>query len=92
IGNAEETKRWVIEQQVKTILLVTSNYHMPRSFYEFRHLVKGVTILPSPVPADDYDPATWWTTDRYRMLVFSEYHKYLFAVARHALLPAMREL
>lgn len=92
IGNAEETKRWLADQKVGSILLVTSNYHMPRSYYEFRHLVKGVNIIPMPVPADDYDPATWWANSRYRELVFSEYHKYIAAMARNALVPMVRSL
>src|SRR5690606_16014766 len=36
IGNAEETARWIREKNYKTIHLVTSNYHMPRSISEFR--------------------------------------------------------
>ena len=92
IGNAEETKRWLKDQKIQSILLVTSNYHMPRSFYEFRHLVKGVNIIPAPVPTDDYDPTSWWTNPRYRMLVFLEYHKYIASMARNAILPTIREL
>ncbi len=92
IGNAEETKRWLQDQHISSILLVTSNYHMPRSYYEFRHLVKGVSIIPMPVPADDYNPATWFLTDHYRLLVFLEYHKYMASMVRNALISALREL
>lgn len=91
IGNAEETRRWLSDRHVKRILLVTSNYHMPRSYYEFRHLVKGVEIIPAPVPAEDYDALLWWATSRYRLLVFLEFHKYLAGMLRHALIPAIRE-
>lgn len=92
IGNAEETKRWLQEQNVKSILLVTSNYHMPRSFYEFRHLVKGVKIIPMPVPAEDYDLTNWWSNEHYRVLVFLEYHKYMASMVRNALIPTMKQL
>lgn len=92
IGNAEETKRWLQDRKVASILLVTSNYHMPRSYYEFRHLVKGVKIIPMPVPTADYDITSWWATSRYRMLVILEFHKYVASMARNALLPTIRDL
>jgi len=92
IGNAEETKRWLENQKITSILLVTSNYHMPRSYYEFRHLVKGVKIIPATVPINDYKPTLWWMDARYRTLIFLEYHKYLASMARNTLIPIMRQL
>lgn len=89
IGNAEETKRWLENNKVHSILLVTSNYHMPRSYYEFRHLVKGIEIIPAPVPNEAYSPVTWWLADNYRMLVLTEYHKYLASKLRNAFLRSI---
>lgn len=89
IGNAEETKDWLKDSGAASMLLVTSNYHMPRSLYEFQHLVKGMDIRPAPVPADDY-AATSWFSGSYRYLVFSEYHKYLASKMRNLLLRSFR--
>jgi len=89
IGNAEETKRWLESKNVHSILLVTSNYHMPRSYYEFRHLVKGIDIIPAPVPAEDFSPTRWWLMSNYRMLVLSEYHKYIASKIRNALVRTL---
>lgn len=91
IGNAEETLTWVRLNKVKSLLLVTSNYHMPRSLYEFRHLVKGVEIIPAPVPVDDFDRLMWWASPHYRLLVLSEYHKYLASKIRNALVRSLKE-
>ena len=38
-GNAEETARWVRQNHIKTLRLITSHYHMPRSLLELRRLL-----------------------------------------------------
>lgn len=50
LGNAEETAEWVHDHHIHTLRLITSNYHMPRSLFELRHLLPEVQILPIP----------WW--------------------------------
>ena len=35
-GNAIEAKQWIEQNGIKTITLVTANYHMPRSLLEFK--------------------------------------------------------
>jgi len=34
VGNAGETARWAHNKNIKSIRLITSNYHMPRSLFE----------------------------------------------------------
>ena len=86
IGNAEETKRWLESEQVRSIRLVTSNYHMPRALTEFTKTLINITIIPSPVMPDDFSMADWWKHPDNRNLILSEYHKFLASRARHYLL------
>ncbi len=37
IGNAIETRRWTEANGFRSLIVVTSNYHMPRTLEEFRH-------------------------------------------------------
>lgn len=84
IGNAEETANWVHEQKFRRILLVTSNYHMPRALAEFEVLMPEVTLLPAPVFPEEFALKGWWLLNAYtRDLVLSEYHKLLAGKLRH---------
>lgn len=48
-GNASETARWIKAHDFKTVLLVTNNYHMPRSLAEIRKADDHSTFIPYPV-------------------------------------------
>ena len=50
-GNAAETAAWAARNDVQDILLVTANYHMPRSLLLFRRTAPSLTIYPQPVAA-----------------------------------------
>jgi uncharacterized SAM-binding protein YcdF (DUF218 family) len=92
IGNAEETARWIMQNECRSIRLVTSNYHMPRSLYEFRRRVKGITIIPDPVLPDDFDVVAWWRDSGDRALVLSEYHKYVAGVLGRLFVRATKDI
>jgi uncharacterized SAM-binding protein YcdF (DUF218 family) len=48
-GNATETVRWIRAHDYKTVLLVTNNYHMPRSLAELRRIDTDTVFIPYPV-------------------------------------------
>lgn len=48
-GNASETARWIKAHDFRTVLLVTNNYHMPRSLAEIRKADDHSTFIPYPV-------------------------------------------
>lgn len=48
-GNATETARWIKAHHFKTVLLVTNNYHMPRSLAEIRRADDHSEFIPYPV-------------------------------------------
>ncbi|HEY4545928.1 MAG TPA: YdcF family protein [Pedomonas sp.] len=49
VGNARAAAQWVREQNIRSVRLVTSDYHMPRAMLEFRAALPEAEILPSPV-------------------------------------------
>ncbi|MCH8684969.1 YdcF family protein [Pedomonas mirosovicensis] len=49
VGNARAAALWVRQQKIRSVRLVTSDYHMPRALVEFRAALPDVEILPSPV-------------------------------------------
>jgi len=81
-GNAEETARWADQHQLKTLRLITSNYHMPRSLFELRFLLPTVDIIPHPVVGKSFLKPKWWLDPSALSLVIQEYNKFLFALVR----------
>ncbi len=80
-GNAVETRAWLREQNLRSLRLVTSAYHMPRSLLEFRRLMPAMEIVPHPVFPEDFKPERWWHWPAGTGLIVSEYSKYLIALA-----------
>jgi uncharacterized SAM-binding protein YcdF (DUF218 family) len=90
IGNAEESAKWMRANAYDTVILVTNNYHMPRSLLEMRRYVNHVRLEPYPVVNTRLDNGTWMTKPRAIRVLFTEYTKFLAAVAR-TILPAAQE-
>ncbi|MBY0461727.1 MAG: YdcF family protein [Alphaproteobacteria bacterium] len=73
VQNASETAMWAKQEEVKSIRLVTANYHIWRSMIEFSKALPGVTIIPHPV-----DEPIQWTLKQFGLLL-TEYNKFLWA-------------
>jgi len=84
VGNAEETATWAYENHIKTLRLITSNYHMPRSLFEVRCLLPEVQISPYPVVGKSFLKPKWWLDPYTLHLVIQEYNKFLFALLRRS--------
>ena len=84
-GNAEETAAWVRRQDFRSLRIVTSNYHMPRSMLEFRHALPGVTLIAHPVVPESFRNDGWWRWPGSARLIVSEFNKYLLVWAAHAI-------
>jgi uncharacterized SAM-binding protein YcdF (DUF218 family) len=82
IGNAIETRRWVKDQGFVSLIVVTSNFHMPRAMAELGHQLPGVVLVPFPVISDRVRVESWWSSPSTARLLFSEYLKYIVAVVR----------
>ena len=53
IGNAKESIEWIKANGFEKIILVTNNYHMPRSLIEMRRLAPDLDIQPYAVVNSD---------------------------------------
>jgi uncharacterized SAM-binding protein YcdF (DUF218 family) len=77
-GNALETKAWLRKNNIKTISLVTANYHMPRSLLEFRHyLDSDVEIIPHPSFTSSFHRKEYWLHVNSIKILLLEYCKTL---------------
>jgi hypothetical protein len=72
-SNAAETRRWARERGFKSLIVVTSNYHMPRAIVE---------LIPFSVIGDKWRDEPWWTSGATLRLLLSEYAKYVAAEVR----------
>jgi uncharacterized SAM-binding protein YcdF (DUF218 family) len=82
IDNATETSEWVALNHYGSIIVVTSNYHMPRALAELARVMPGVTLIPYPVVDNNVHLDRWWSYPGTTKLLMSEYLKYLPALGR----------
>lgn len=82
IDNATETARWVAENGYRSVIVVTSNYHMPRALAELERAMPGIALVPYPVVDNNVEVARWWEFPGTTKLLLSEYLKYLPALGR----------
>ena len=93
VGNAIETARWVRKMGYHSVILVTAQYHLPRSEIELKRELPDVTLTVFPVFPDGLHAREWWRDFRLTRLLASEYGKYLIArlrigLAEHLQTPA----
>lgn len=86
IGNAAESAKWLNRNGYRSVILVTNNYHMPRSIMELRRTAGNVDIVPWPVVNTPMDDGRWMTKPAALRVLLTEYSKYVAALAR-GLLP-----
>jgi uncharacterized SAM-binding protein YcdF (DUF218 family) len=81
-SNAVETRRWARERGFKSLIVVTSNYHMPRAIVELSHEMPEIELIPFAVIGDKWRDEPWWTSGTTLRLLLSEYAKYVAAEIR----------
>lgn len=82
VGNAEEARAWVSGQRIKSLIVVTSSYHMPRSLAELALAMPGVELIPHAVVPRKFRNREWWLQPTAARLMLSEYVKFLPVAAR----------
>ena len=81
-GNAAEAAVWAQEHRYRKLIIVTANYHMPRSLLEFRAAMPSAELIAYPVSPPDLMLKAWWQHPGTTSLLASEYTKYLLSLAR----------
>lgn len=80
--NAIESQQWIRDNHIKSVRLVTANYHMTRSLLMFQSAMPELLIYQHPVMPDDFVP---WEK-QFWPLTFQEYNKVLASWLRLDLL------
>jgi uncharacterized SAM-binding protein YcdF (DUF218 family) len=74
-GNAYEAVSWIHAHGYRHVLVVTSNYHMPRSLYEFEVLDPQTDFIAYPVVNSDLKASNWLTNTQVLRMMVGEYLK-----------------
>ena len=81
-GNAIEAAEWARARSFRSLLVVTSTWHMPRALFEMGRLLPDVELIAYPVVTDRMLDAQWWTEPQTAKLLLKEYLKYMMAQAK----------
>ncbi|HEY1858390.1 YdcF family protein [Acidocella sp.] len=73
-GNALEAADWAHTYHLRTLIIVTADYHMPRAMLEMHRHLPGIRLIPAPVRPPAMNDLFSLPTIR---LLSSEYTKYL---------------
>ena len=84
VGNAQEIAAWAEAKGYDSLIVVTSDYHMPRALTEIRAAAPGVELTPYAVETPSLDDSRWWRAAVTARRMTLEYMKYLAAMARAA--------
>jgi uncharacterized SAM-binding protein YcdF (DUF218 family) len=87
IGNAQESAKWLRDHHYGRVIVVTNNYHMPRTLLEMQRVDGSVEFVPYPVVNTPIDDGSWLTDSEVLRVLLTEYTKYIASLAR-GVLPA----
>jgi len=82
ITNASETFKWTKKKDIKEFILITSNYHMPRAYLEFKNIMPNLKIHTYAITPKKHDIKNWLKSYQTFGLVFTEYCKYIVSSLR----------
>lgn len=91
IGNAEESAKWVESHNWDKVIIVTNNYHMPRSLLELKRYMTEAELFPYPVVNTHLEGGEWITNRAALRVLFTEYAKYIAALFRRVV-PDLRQV
>ncbi len=82
-GNAREARRWTEQNAIsQSLIVVTSNYHMPRALAELHDGLPDLELVPYPVVSGKMRDSSWWQSSQAMRLMSSEYVKYVLVSGR----------
>lgn len=90
-GNAREAAAWAQKGEYRSLRVVTTNFHMPRSLMELQRQMPGVELLAHPVASEQIKLEEWYLWPGTAELLFAEFNKYLAALARRGVETALGE-
>ncbi|KAF0117775.1 MAG: hypothetical protein FD163_302 [Hyphomonadaceae bacterium] len=82
IGNAQEVKKWAHDNHFESLIIVTDNYHIPRSMLEISHAAPELELVPFATRVSPFIDKYWWQDEKAVKGLATEYSKYLLAGLR----------
>lgn len=88
VGNARETAEWAKAMRFRSLIVVTTDYHLPRAMLELRAVLRPNAFILEPyaVPTRALKARNWWRSPSATRLMVVEYSKYLAILGREAVL------
>ncbi len=83
LENAQEIANYVARNNLKSIILVTSSYHMKRAILDVKTFMPDVVISPYNVYSKAIYPDKWWGWPMTAWLLLYEHTKYNLDLVRH---------
>jgi len=78
-GNATESRDWARSNGFRSLIVVTSAYHIPRSMAELERVMPDVDLIAYPVQNPDISLDDWTGDFGIFRMLLTEYVKYLVA-------------
>jgi uncharacterized SAM-binding protein YcdF (DUF218 family) len=88
VGNAKEIRHWALANGYRSLLVVTSSYHMPRAMVEMRRQLPDFVLTPAPVVTPRFQTMDFRNHPELLRIIGVEYLKFVAASVRAALTPA----
>ena len=82
IGNANEARSWARQKGFRSLIVVTSAYHMPRAIAEFTNAMPTTKLDAYTIVSSNVHMDQWWSDGDTLTLLFSEYLKYIPAITK----------
>lgn len=82
IGNAGEIAEWARGKGYDDLIVVTSDYHIPRAMLLIRAAMPDARLTPYPVVTPPVDVRRWWRRSGDARRLAIEYCKYLAILVR----------
>lgn len=82
IGNGKEIAQWASEQNYKTLIVVTNNYHMRRSLLELNSATSDIELIAYPVMNSEVKTENWYKDTPTLRTLINEFAKLNLAYFR----------
>lgn len=80
VGNAAEAALWARIHGYRSLILVTSTHHVPRTLMEMQRTMPNIRLIAHPVNPPGIRLDAWWKYPGTFTLLLGEFTRYLFAL------------
>lgn len=86
LGNADETAEWITRHNIRSVIVVTSHYHMPRAMVHLGAQLPEVALYAYPVTPKIFTDKKWYLKREPWRLLLTDYNKFLLTYPQILLL------